>query len=53
MPDKLIPSSAFGGLIGVVDMTKGRFAMVRISAAIGEMMVEVEMCDLIASKAAA
>ncbi|CCW20176.1 hypothetical protein EBBID32_45470 [Sphingobium indicum BiD32] len=48
-----IPSSAFGGLIGVVDKTKGRFAMVRITAAIGEMMVEVEMCDLIASKTAA
>lgn len=48
-----IPSSAFGGLIGVVDKTKGRFAMVRITAAIGEMTVEVEMCNLIASQTAA
>lgn len=48
-----IPASAFGGLVGVVEKIKRRFAMVRVRATTGEMLVEVEMCDLLPIKTAA
>ena len=62
-PDKLVrfeegeevrvPSSAFGGLIGVVVRAKKKTAVVRLIATVGEMLIEVDMCDLLPPQRAA
>jgi preprotein translocase subunit YajC len=44
-----IPSSAFGGLVGIVKKVQRRVAMVRVKATTGEMLIKVEMCDLLAA----
>lgn len=48
-----IPSSAFGGLVGLVERADGQHAQVRFKAMTGELMIRVEMRDLLPMQSAA